>query len=180
MLDEDDQPIEVMDCVVYGASETYEPYDDSVDFSGLKQGDVLNFRLQDGKIIQYEKLCSLSEPFEPTYIEASSGIQNSRRSIIYAPLVSVSSTGFVIVGPEGRPSNNEPEYDLIGNSFNNNSTRVTVYNVRERTVKPGSPASIYANAVPDSRGNISVDDTTTRVLLRRRWGYAAEVVFVIY
>ncbi|MBQ8526167.1 MAG: S-layer homology domain-containing protein [Clostridia bacterium] len=177
----DDNGIDVsrIDCGGYGAMRTFDAYDQSVSFSGLERGNVISLKFRNGKVLEWELLCSVNEPSEAKYVYAPQGIVNTLKSVIYAPVISVNSKGFVVKGPDTAPGN-EQIWPLIGNSFNNNNTRVIVYNVKEKSIKAGSVSSIYANVVPDEKGNVIIDDSTTRVLLRRRWGYAAEVIFIIY
>lgn len=179
VLDEDGKPTYKVDCGRYGAYQTLELYDDKVDVSNLKRGDVINIRLREGKIAEYKFICNVNEPGEAAYVDCpENSFINKVHAIIYAPVFSSNSSGLVIVAPDEEIGG--VKYNLIGNSYNNNNTRVIVYNVKEKTIKAGSVSSIYSNLVYDEKGNYVLDESTTRVLLRRRWGYAAEAIFIIY
>lgn len=176
----DNDIVSMIDCGAYGAYHTYEAYDDSISFEGLEQGDVIQTKFREGKIYEWKLIFSLKEPGEAKYVYNPQGVVNTRQSIIYGPLLSVNTSGFVVGGPSEADESSGIVWNMIGNSFNNNNTRVVVYDARAKTVKAGSPSSMYSNIVPDARGNYVVEDKTTRVLVRRRWAYAAEVIFVIY
>lgn len=179
VLDEDGKATYKVDCGRYGAYQSLELYDDKVDVSGLKRGDVINIRLREGKIAEYKFICNVNEPTEAKYVDCpENSFINKVHAIIYAPVFSTNSSGLVIVAPEEEIGG--VKYNLIGNSYNNNNTRVVVYDVKAKTIKAGSVSSIYSNLVYDEKGNYILDETTTRVLLRRRWGYAAEAIFIIY
>jgi len=179
-LDEEGMPVKRIDGIILGEAKSYEPYNDKVSFSEFERGDVCRVKIQNDKILDIEKIMSLKEPGEASYV-LDNGIENSLVSYTYAPVLSVNKAGVTVIAPEA-PSGGTggTKYKVFGNSFNNNKTKVAVYDVPNDTVKVGSISSIYANVVPDSKGEAVVTDTTTRIFLYRRWGYLNEAIFVIY
>lgn len=177
-LDDDGGVVKRLDCIIAGSAKKMEPYSEDVSFEGLKRGDVCRYKIQNEKILAIEKIMSLKEPGEAKYV-LGNGIEDTLVSYTWAPVFSVSSAGVTVAAPSEASANGN-KYKIFGNSFNNNKTKVAVYDVPNDTVKAGSISSIYANVVPDARGNVVIDDKTTRIFLYRRWGYLCEAVFVIY
>ena len=170
-LNEEEEVKKYVSGVAYGAQVKYAEEKDGIIPSGLKQGDVCRVKTVNNELKDIEVLESLSGDYKEPFI--SGELINTTWSNAYGPIYSVSGNSIVIVGPD------DSSYGkLLGFSNNNGGTKITIYDRAQEKVSIGAWKDLYTNVAPNNVGEATIDDSTPRAYIYRRYDYAREIVVV--
>ena len=171
VLDDEGVARKCISGVSYGQAVKYYEEKEGIIPDNLKQGDVCKFNLTNGELRDIQILKSLEGEYSEPEIMGS--LSDTTWSNAYGPVYSVSENSLVIVGPD-----NSEYGKLIGFSNNNGGTKVSIYDRQLKKVSVGSWNDVYTNLAPNNVGDVTIDDTTPRVFIYRRYDYAREIVII--
>lgn len=175
MKDEKGDYVRAVSGYSYGSPVMYMEKKDGVIPSNLKRGDVCRITLQNEKVCLMEKIVSLKDEPAP-FINNSIGSKavNSKWANIYGYLYARGDNYITVLTPEGYSDGK-----ILATSLSGGNAKVTVLDLRNDKLYPGTLNDIYTDFLPNSDGTVNIGENSTRVYIYRRYDYAREIVVVI-
>lgn len=180
----DNEKVKAVKGYVQGKEVTYYEHSEKTkkSFDNLRPGDVLTLMVDGNYITNYVNFGNISNidkdgkevgPLGSQLLFSENGSEYADVvcSVYVGPLYSNGSNGSVIVGWD--------ENKYLGTSYNG-SPGITITSYDRNTGKMSAikASEIYTNLVPDSNIAPEVDDSTPRLMIYRRWGYACDIIFI--
>ena len=180
----DNEEVKAVKGYVQGKEVTYYEHEEKSkkSFDSLRPGDVLTLMVDGNYITNYVNFTNISnidkdgnevEPLGSQLLFSENGSEYADVvcSVYVGPLYSNGSNGSVILGWDVNK--------YLGTSYNG-SPGITITSYDRNTGKMSAikASEIYTNLVPDSNIAPEVDDSTPRLMIYRRWGYACDIIFI--
>lgn len=180
VLNEEGDVVRKLTGVSRGREASYYEYEPGIFPADVKNGDVLRVAVKNETVRQVDRVISLQDEQDPFIDDGSTRTRKSVEGYndiylgIFGVLYSINSGNLVTLNPDGA------EKMLSAHSIRGSNVFVTVYDVRNQLVRVGTIDDVVPSVEPNVDGSVTVDESDTRVLVYRRYGYVREIVLVRY
>ena len=175
-LNDRGEAVKMISGVTYGVYTTYTEKEKGDIPSSVKAGDVLRISKDGTNVTKVEVVESITDNPQPfiKFYDGSSSMYEHDFIAQCGYLYGKSDRAITVVTSDDYVAT----YGKIVSHAVNANAKVTVWDSAKKEARPGTMADVTTYDIPDADGNITISESSTKVIVYRRQDYLREIVVI--